>query len=191
MRTAGICLLFLLSYAEVFGAFMCGAPLGSGDPTAQEPQAARQLAKSAREPLGVFAPILKDLRDGTRVPIVLPTYLPTEGESPLYAIAEKVEQDEYVVQLAFTKDCSGGSACHFGFVSGKKSLRPEVPRGAKAVKLAGNLKGYFLDAKCGANCSDSVLLWMKDGYLYSIGLKAESIDVMTKVAESAIEKSKL
>jgi hypothetical protein len=56
----------------------------------------------------------------------------------------------------------------------------------RAVPLDQGIIGYFVDAKCGANCSDSTLNWSQDGYRYTVGIKAENLQTLIKVANSAI-----
>jgi len=134
----------------------------------------------------VFGPIMSSLQTKTKVPLRLPTYLATENEShPIYAIIESVSTKAYEIQLAFTQDCSGGNACHFGIVSGRAiGVRGKRPKG-ETVSLSNGLTGYFVDATCGAVCSDSTLTWDEGAFRYTVGLKAEQIHTLKKVAESA------
>lgn len=137
----------------------------------------------------VFAPILPSLRGKTKVPLKFPRYLAMENETnALFAIIELTSPSAYEIQLAFTQDCSGGNACHYGIVSGRNlRLGDRQPKG-KPVPLTNGLVGYFVDATCGAVCSDSTLTWNEDGYRYTVGLKAESLESLKKVAVSAIVK---
>ena len=58
--------------------------------------------------------------------------------------------------------------------------------------------GFFLAAgqgasgyawgSCDAVCSDSTLTWDEDRFRYTVGLKAENLHTLKKVAESAISK---
>jgi hypothetical protein len=124
----------------------------------------------------------------TKVPLKLPTYVATHSEAhPLYAIIESASPSAYRIQLAFTHDCAGGNACHYGVVTGR-TLRPRErrPKG-KPVPLTDGLIGYFVDATCGAVCSDSTLTWNEGAFHYTVGLKAEKFDALKKVAESAIK----
>ena len=57
----------------------------------------------------------------------------------------------------------------------------------KAVKLAKGITGHFIDAECGANCSDSTLSWQQGGFRYMVGIKAANLEILRKVANSAIE----
>ena len=135
----------------------------------------------------IFKPVLPILQKKTRVPLRLPTYLATEGEEyPLHAIVEVATPTHYELQLAFTPDCTGGTACRYGTISGQ-AIRPSAKRlRGKTVKLAQGITGYFVDATCGANCSDSTLSWNQDGYRYTVGIKAEKMGTLIKVADSAI-----
>ena len=112
----------------------------------------------------IFDPILQVLRQKTRVPLRLPTYLALEEETyPLTAIIELAAPTRYRLQLAFTPDCAGGNVCRYGMVSGQAVGRKAKRMRGKAVKLAKGITGYFIDAECGANCSDSTLVWQQGG----------------------------
>src|SRR5437016_6718936 len=99
----------------------------------------------------VFEPIMSSLSTKTTVPLRLPTYLATENEShSIYAIIESASAKSYEIQVAFTQDCSGGNACHFGIVSGRAiGAKEDQPKG-KIVPLGNGITGYFVDATCGA-----------------------------------------
>jgi len=136
----------------------------------------------------VFQSVLPSLSKKTRVPLRLPTYLATETETNrLYAIVESATPARYGVQLAFDPECNGGNACRYGFVAGQVVASSARRLKGKAVKLAKGITGYFIDAKCGANCTDSTLSWKQDGYRYTVGLKAAKIETLTKIANSAIK----
>lgn len=146
----------------------------------------RQSALSDKA--SVFAPILQSLQAKTKVPLRLPGSLATENEThAFYAIVESASASAYEIQLAFSEDCSGGNVCHYGIVSGQAiGVKGNRPKG-ETVSLANGLTGYFINATCGAVCSDSTLTWDQDGYRYTVGLKAEKL-TMKRVADSAISK---
>src|ERR1051326_8908581 len=79
----------------------------------------------------VFEPVIPLLQKKTDVPLRLPTYLATEDETyPLHAIVEVATPTRYELQLAFTPDCTGGTACRYGMVSGRALRRgARRPRG--------------------------------------------------------------
>jgi hypothetical protein len=137
----------------------------------------------------IFDPILSELQQKTRVPLRLPTYLAGEEETnPLYAILEKATGEHYELQIAFTKNCTGGNVCHYGIISGQTAKRAVEREKGKPVSLVKGIVGYFVDAKCGANCTDSTLVWKEGSYRYTVGIKAADIETLTKVANSAIER---
>lgn len=136
----------------------------------------------------IFERTRQVLRQKTHVPLRLPTYLALEEEThSLTAIIELATPTRYRLQLAFTPDCTGGNACRYGMVSGQAVGRKAKRMRGKAVKLAKGITGYFIDAECGANCSDSTLSWQQGGYRYMVGIKAASLEILRKVANSAIE----
>ena len=168
-------------------------PIQAAPQTANSPSKLPSNETARRQSLlnsaSVFDAILPSLKAKTKVPLRLPAYLAAENEThPLYAIIEAVSPSEYEIQLAFTQDCSGGNTCHYGTVSGRtKRVKESSPRGQR-VSLANGLSGYFVEATCGAVCSESTLTWDQDGYRYAVGLKAEKVETLRKVADSAIVK---
>ena len=125
----------------------------------------------------------------TRVPLRLPSYLPTESERhELFAIIESASASAYKIQLAFTQNCSGGNVCHYGTLTGRAMSKPQPSPQGKPVSLVRGLTAYFVDANCDATCPDSTLTWDENSYRYTVGLKAEKLETLKKVAESAIAK---
>lgn len=134
----------------------------------------------------IFEAVLPQLRKKTKIPLRLPTYLATDAETePLYATLETITSNRYEIYIDFDPNCHGGAACHHGTVTGEV-IKKLPPLKGKRVKLSKNVKGYFVDAECGANCSDSTLTWEQNGYRYSVGIKAGSMKELVKMANSAI-----
>ena len=184
--------LWLITWANLTGdaiAAPTSSPQVVSTPAMGEqshPVADSQQMKSAGSP--VFASVLTELQSKSRVPLRLPTYLANEEEtSPLFAIVETAAPTRYEVQLAFTKNCTGGNACRYGRVSGQAIGKAAKQERGQAVSLTQGITGYFVNAKCGANCSDSTLTWIQEGYRYTVGIKAEHVETLTKVANSAIK----
>ncbi len=151
-------------------------------------QIAKNLVKSANsQPNAVFKPILAKLKQKTRIPIILPKFIPgVERENPLYAIIENATPKKYEILLGFSPDCSGGTACRFGIVTAEAVTNKTPPLTGKKVSLARGITGYFVDFSCGANCSDATLTWRQKGGQYAIGLKAGDRTSLVKMANSAI-----
>jgi hypothetical protein len=124
-----------------------------------------------------------------RIPLRLPKFLPDSGdkEHPIFAILESENPSSYEIQLAWTNDCNGGNSCHYGTIRGSKvPLTENEGRRKVPVRLRGGIKGYFVDTTCGAHCDDSTVGWIEGGYYYSVSLKAEKMEVLVRVANSAI-----
>ena len=138
------------------------------------------------QPSSIYKTVYARLRRDTQVPLRLPTYLASEAEpEKLYANVITATKTEYEIIIGFVEDCEGGNACRWGSAyGGKVEFKPE--KGDVTVKLAGNIKGFFRDATCGANCSDSKIFWMQNGYLYAVGIKAAKLKALIKAANSAI-----
>lgn len=149
--------------------------------------AQEHTGNSKSQPNVIFQPILPKLRQKTRIPIVLPTVIPgAEGENQLYAILEAATPQKYDILLGFSPNCTGGTACRLGVVTAA-AVTSKTPRlTGKPVSLAKGITGYFVDATCGANCSDATLTWRQKGVQYVVGLKAGDRASLIKMANSAI-----
>jgi hypothetical protein len=62
---------------------------------------------------------------------------------------------------------------------------------ARAVKvtLTNGMQGYFVEGLCGANCDDSKVFWISDGFEYMVGMKAGGLSDVVDLANAAIENS--
>ncbi|PAX54904.1 hypothetical protein [Brunnivagina elsteri] len=134
-----------------------------------------------------FLPILPKLKSISKFPILLPRIIPgSEGENKLYAVIETATANKYGIILGFTSDCGGGNACRFGDISAKTVTKTTPRLLGKTVKLANGITAYFIDAKCGANCSDSTLTWQFKGVRYTAGIKAGKLRDLLQMANSFI-----
>jgi hypothetical protein len=134
-----------------------------------------------------FLPILPKLKSNSKFTILLPRIIPgSEGENKLYAVIETTTPNKYGIILGFTPDCGGGNACRFGDISAETVTKKTPRLSGKAVKLANGITAYFIDAKCGANCSDSTLTWRLKGVQYTAGIKAGKLRDLLQMANSFI-----
>lgn len=173
-------------------------PPASGDTTAQAPPANASGDRVAQVPPAqtqptrpetanpIFSEVLPELAEETQVPVVLPTYVPTDGSNRVYAVLETADASQYQIILGYTEDCQGGTACRLGTVSAQAAT--STPLAGEPVALANGITGYFTDAVCGANCSDSTLSWEQNGNRYTVGIKAGQQDTLIKMANSAIDR---
>ncbi len=184
-----LCLSFLvLSACTSSPPTEVNSPPGDTDSNSAIPSVPQNLPVSqAPIPNPVFEPILPQIKQETQIPILLPDYIfGSDGATPVYATIETVTPSQYSLILGFTPDCTGGTACRLGTVSGEE-LSPNSPDlEGQAVPLDDGITGYFIDAVCGANCSDSTMTWDQDGTRYQMGIKAGKPEDLVKMANSAI-----
>lgn len=135
----------------------------------------------------IFIPILPRLRSEVRIPLRLPAVLGWEDEAPdsAFAIVERADSAGYVLMIALASDCDGGNWCRYGSVSGGPVEGDDVVEGTP-VALGDGVTGHFVDATCGAVCSDSRLWWMENGVRYAVGVKAADARTLAAVARSAM-----
>jgi len=176
----------------------CGA---TGQQTAASPRKLTALAPKL-QPNPVYSEILPTLQKKTRVPLRLPAYLPYDETKPkskqkndedaqgedLTASIVRVDEQNYSIQLAFGKDCTGAHVCRDGGITGSTVFQDEHPDRRKVpVRLHRGIRGSFVDSECGAYCDESVLYWSEHGYHYSISGKAASKKELIRLANSAID----
>jgi hypothetical protein len=147
-----------------------------------------------------FLPVMTVLKKKTSLRLAIPTALPKSyvDRDEFYCTVTKLKPYEYEVMIGYTVDCSGGNACRLGSLYGKRTGQNRI-RGtedyhfernqAKPVQLRQGITGYFVDATCGANCSDSKIFWTVKGWEYMVGLKVGSLSQVKQFAISAIENS--
>ncbi|MBD2201926.1 hypothetical protein H6G33_07955 [Calothrix sp. FACHB-1219] len=154
----------------------------------QSQQIAQNQAQTTNsEPNLVFRPILAKIKQKSRIRILLPKFIPeSDGVTKIYAIVESATRNKYEILLGFSPDCNGGTACRLGVVTAEAVTRKTPSLTGKTVTLARGIRGYFVDATCGANCSDATLTWRQRGVQYTVGLKAGDRASLIKMANSAI-----
>jgi hypothetical protein len=153
----------------------------------RQPLAQQQIETINSQIHPVFKTILPKLKQKSQIKILLPKYIPeSDGTNPIYAILETATAKKYDILLGFTPDCTGGTACRLGVVSAEAITRKTPRLTGKRVTLAKGITGYFVDFRCGANCSDATLTWRQKGVQYTLGLKAGNRESLIKMANSAI-----
>lgn len=142
----------------------------------------------------IFEEVLPQVQSQTEVPILLPSQVPLPDDLPIFATAQ-VEPQGYVIELAFSPDCRGASACFYGMFAAKRTqgtyygIEGEFEQ---TVTLTGGIVGDYAPMRCGASCSPPVLEWSLDGVRYRMALKGLSGDdataqaKMVELANSAI-----
>jgi hypothetical protein len=140
-------------------------------------------------PDAVFSPILPKLK-ATKVPVLLPADTNRKGELGMpdsdHARIENVSSSRYEIVLEVGPDCQGATACYIGTISGEKISPKLAQLKGKKIKLGQGQTAYFTDATCGANCSDSSIVWDQGGVRYYIGMKGEKLDILKRVADSVV-----
>jgi len=161
---SAVCAVFLLVSASNFHKSAIAN-------TNNQSQLIAQQSKTELHP--VFKLILPKLKQKTQIQILLPKFIPeSDGENPIYAIVETATQKKYDILLGFSPDCTGGTACRLGVLSGEAVTRKTPRLTGKTVSLAKSITGYFVDFTCGAGCSDATLTWRQQGVQYTVGIKA-------------------
>jgi len=125
-------------------------------------------------PAPVFKSALEDIRGKTRIPILLPTRLPSiiaEGEIKL-AYGE-VRKDGYFISLHYEEIGSNASYAA-GFGGETSTFRLTELGNTKSVALSRGRTGAFRPVSCGGSCAPANLWWEQDGATYDIQIKLSS-----------------
>ncbi|TAE81362.1 MAG: hypothetical protein EAZ74_02650 [Alphaproteobacteria bacterium] len=102
----------------------------------------------------------------------------------------RCSDDTISLLLGFGKGCTGASVCRIGtfarqrLVSQNQSIYPQKLFKPFYLDKTPDIMAYFTPATCGANCSDSHLMWIENGYFYEIGNKAADLDTLIKSQQS-------
>ncbi|MCA2880789.1 MAG: hypothetical protein IM446_11915 [Microcystis sp. M046S1] len=148
------------------------------------------VAKNPK-PNPIFRSIFPALKYTTKIPILLPTYVP-ESEKPnqVFAILEKSTETQYEIMLASTENCRGDNACRLVSISGKEDSSILIT-GLQVIDLNETTTAYFKPSKCTDVCSDATLTWNQGKYLYTFAMKDGSQETLVKIANSAIANGSL
>jgi hypothetical protein len=117
----------------------------------------------------------------TGIPVLMPRTLPAGTPGKVYAHVDTASGGAYVVQLDFTADCDGATACNIGTMEGGVT---DPIDGSKSVQLANGIEAKFEPYACGASCGDSTLMFRYKGTTYRLGLKAASQADVVSAANS-------
>jgi hypothetical protein len=149
-------------------------------------QEANAASGSTGKVLPLFQPVLASVKQKTGLKIALPTVFDGVDASQLYAYVEKADKSGYFLEIGYTPDCNGATACRYGSLAGEPVTPGQKPLSGTKVTLANGLTGYFTDASCGASCGDSTLTWQQGNVRYTVGSKAGLQAALVKIANSAI-----
>lgn len=128
----------------------------------------------AKRPAPVFRPALEQIQSQTRIPILLPSRLPSSiSERDIKLASGEVREDGYFISLYFSEDASnavyaagfGGSTRIFGL--------QDLPN-TRRVALSGGRTGMFRPVLCGGSCAPANLWWEQNGVMYQIQIKLGS-----------------
>ena len=133
------------------------------------------------------------------VPVILPNAFPIDASQPAIYPYMMVGPGLYEISLDFGADCLGAGACHFGSLAGMRVGPATYPTStpnylfdedrAVAVQLDKGITGYFVEGLCGANCDDSKVFWVIDGYQFMVGIKGADQQSVVDFANAFINNS--
>jgi hypothetical protein len=145
-------------------------------------------AQPAGAPASVFDSVLPELKQQTRIPILLPDHLPPLGGAQVFANAEG-QAERYAIRLESDPDCDHAQVCFQGIFRAQQGGEFSFPEVVQIGKIA---KGRFKATTCGGSCSPPAIEWIWNGVLYTVQLnlltrdRMESRAIMTKLAENSV-----
>jgi len=174
-----------LSYPKPFfpsvGRMTCLAlALGSQYAHAQQQIVASQPLRVASQSVQsrrlaqVFKSLLPQIKEKTKIPVLLPSDLPEPIGKAKYTLAGDLQAERYEVSLYYKLGIGDAGFAAFFSGQGDAKYRAEDMSNIKEVKLAQGTKGFFRPVSCGGSCAPANLWWMDGGVLYQIQLKLSS-----------------
>jgi hypothetical protein len=142
------------------------------------------VAEGARQAgrLAVVDQTVADVKQDTKVPILLPSSLTTQETKTLYGGGEG-EARRYSIAVSTVKNCSA-NACAVASFSAMKGI---AVYGDRKVTLAKGRKGRYIPLSCGGSCSPPSIVWKERGVVYEISTDATRAQLV-RMANSAIRK---
>lgn len=120
------------------------------------------------KPAKVFEPAIAQVKENTKIPILLPSDFPAPlKEGDIHFANGISEQNKYEITLFYEE--GAGYAAFVGYFSGEAKSKTSV-RGKK-VELAKGISGYFKGKSCGGSCSPSQIEWLSNDVHYTLQLK--------------------
>jgi hypothetical protein len=122
-------------------------------------------------PAPVFKPALEQIRSQTRIPILLPSRLPSViPERDIKLAVGKALDGGYFISLYFSEI---GVDANFsaGFGGSTSILHLQDLPNTHRVALSGGRAGMFRPVSCGGSCAPANLWWEQNGAMYQIQIK--------------------
>ena len=136
--------------------------------------ACNSLLAQATKPAAVFKAALDDIQGKTRIPIMLPSTLPTPiRESDIKLASGEVREDGYFISLYFEEIGSNASYAA-GFGGSTRTLQATELPNTHTVALTHGRTGLFRPVYCGGSCAPANLWWEQHGLMYQIQIKLNS-----------------
>jgi hypothetical protein len=120
-------------------------------------------------PAAVFGPALEQIQSRTRIPILLPSRLPSRiRERDIKLAYGEVRKDGYFISLYFSE--VGSDAAYAAGFGGSTTVVRDL-QNTRRLKLAGGHVGWFRPVSCGGSCAPATLFWEQNGVHYQIQIK--------------------
>jgi hypothetical protein len=142
---------------------------------------ATALASVALLP-GLLTTPVADVKQDTKLPILLPSTMTTKGTKQLYGAGEG-EARTYSFAVSTERGCTA-SACAVASFTAAKGI---ALYGDRKVTLAKGRPGRYIPLSCGVSCSPPSIVWKERGVVYEISTDATRSQLI-KLANSAIRK---
>ena len=132
------------------------------------------LVAQAKGPAPVFRPALAEIQSKVRIPILLPSKLPSAiADKDIKLASGQVRDDGYYISLYFSE--GGGDATFAaGFGGSTRLLSPQDLPNVRRVAVSGGRTGMFRPVWCGGSCAPANLWWQQNGVMYQIQIKLGS-----------------
>jgi hypothetical protein len=124
------------------------------------------VAGQGREPDAVFKPAIEEIRFQTRIPILLPTKLPSRiRERDIKLAVGEIRNDGHFISLYFADP---GDNANYAAGFGASLLVFRTLPNTRPLALAGGRTGIFRPVSCGGSCAPANLWWEQNRVMYQI-----------------------
>jgi hypothetical protein len=138
-------------------------------------------------PAPVFRPALEQIQSKTRIPILLPSKLPSGiSERDIKLASGEVREDGYFISLYFSEAASN-AVYSAGFGGSTRIFGPQDLPNTRRVALSGGRTGLFRAVSCGGSCAPANLWWEQNGVMYQIQVKLRSDSTETDQEKILVE----
>lgn len=127
--------------------------------------------------------IVKQLRQKTKVPILVPSVLP--GSNEKIFVYSEASSKGYYLSFDLIADCKGATACRVASLEAERGGKPYLEKNSETVKLTNGIVGSYTLIK--GPYYTALVQWQSRGVLYAAAVKNGRKQDAIALANAAIK----